>query len=431
MILIPVQVKALREEVIRLQEKKKDYEIYFKESEKNVVEGENSKYVYNTLEVDDYNAVCERLIAYQRALIENEFIDSSDSNIIGVGSKFTILYDTNEQETYTLVQNLIGLERARLNKDRGYIPYNSNLGNAVIGKGIDEEFSYTFNLKGRKDAITIRGKIIDIIRNSKEDVHFIISRDESTKLSKRSKAYDITLSQYNLLKEEELRLNKVLAKLNKYNNKIMLGSIIGLQTKNNEIHKYTIVEKDNVDFTSEIDANSMMANNLFVKNLNDYFEGRYYYQLDGKRRNKFYSGKIVEIDNSLVSKNDIYHTFDEVVARLNIVDEILSKKEIVASPHDGMVGIGSKVSIMTFENGEIQNRRVEVIKKAVSTELSTDYIEASSRIGSAIIGLHNNETFSYCDSEGNSYSGIVYDINNNMEEELAKDPLTYQKKRRG
>ena len=28
-------------------------------------------------------------------------------------------------------------------------------------------------------------------------------------------------------------------------------------------------------------------------------------------------------------------------------------------------------------------------------------------------------------------NGIVYDINNNMDEELAKDPLTYQKRRRG
>ncbi len=40
---------------------------------------------------------------------------------------------------------------------------------------------------------------------------------------------------------------------------------------------------------------------------------------------------------------------------------------------------------MTFENGEVQNRRVEIINHAVSTELTSDYIEAISPLGNKIL----------------------------------------------
>ena len=115
---------------------------------------------------------------------------------------------------------------------------------------------------------------------------------------------------------------------------------------------------------------------------------------------------------------------------------MLRESKIIAPLSDNTIGIGSKVSILTFEDGIIQNRRVEIINQAVSTELNTDYIEAISPLGQEIIGLKDNEMFDYryystVDNNTLLGNGIVYDINNNMNEELAKDPLTYQKKRRG
>lgn len=115
---------------------------------------------------------------------------------------------------------------------------------------------------------------------------------------------------------------------------------------------------------------------------------------------------------------------------------MLRESKIVTPPSDNTIGVGSKVSIITFEDGEIQNRRVEIINQAVSTELNTDYIEAISPLGQEIIGLKNNQKFDYryfsiLDNNTLLGNGIVYDINNNMDEELAKDPLTYQKRRRG
>ena len=42
---------------------------------------------------------------------------------------------------------------------------------------------------------------------------------------------------------------------------------------------------------------------------------------------------------------------------------------------------------MTFEDDKIQNIRVEVINKALSSEDTHSYVEVTSAIGSAIIGL--------------------------------------------
>ena len=113
------------------------------------------------------------------------------------------------------------------------------------------------------------------------------------------------------------------------------------------------------------------------------------------------------------------------------LNRLLNKVRIITSHSNDTVGIGSKVSIMTFEDGKIQNIRFEVINKALSSEDTHSYVEVTSAIGSAIIGLKDNETFYYYDRDGLLHDGVVYDINNNMNETLAKDPTAYQKRRRG
>ncbi len=455
MILIPEQVKALRDEIKRLEEQKKDYEEYFKNAEKTTMDLGFVKYVDTTLESSSYSNIRAKLQSYKSALEENEFIDLKESDTINYGTEFTVLYDDSKEEaTYTLVENPIGLTRANINQDKGYMPYDSNLGKAVWGKTIDDEFSYTFNLEGRKDAITITGKIVKIIKKSNKDIHFIMSRPKSARISKkneiiRKKAYmkndtkelnklhEITLSQFKLLKEEQERLRNSLAKLKKYEDRIMVGSIITLKNKNNKTRMYTIVDKDEYDVHSEINANSTVASRIFVKHKGDYVKENFSYKENGKCRTTTYTGEIIDIDNSNIEKEEsVYSSIWSIYARLGIVNKMFREAKIVEAPLDNKIGIGSKVSIMTFEDGHIQNRRVEIINQAVSTELNTDYIEAISPLGEEIIGLKDNQDFSY-----HYYStlynkvvignGIVYDINNNMNETLAKDPLTYQKKRRG
>ena len=75
--------------------------------------------------------------------------------------------------------------------------------------------------------------------------------------------------------------------------------------------------------------------------------------------------------------------------------------------------------------------RVEVINEAVSSEDNYSYIEATSSLGASIIGLSNNERFEYLDDNNEIKEGMVCDINNNVLEKVAPNPLVYQNKRRG
>lgn len=455
MILIPEQVKALRDEIKRLEEKKEDYELYFKECDKTTMDLGFLRYSDTTLEADGYNDTCQKLSSYKKALVENEFIDLKESDTINYGTEFTVLYDdSEEEETYTLVENLIGLIRAKINENKGYIPYDSNLGMAVTGKTVDDDFSYTFYLKGRKDAITVTGKIVNILKRTNNDIHFIMSRPKAARISKRSsilrkkaykendtkeldKLHEITLSQFKLLKEEQERLTISLAKLKKYEDRIVVGSIITLRDKFNQIKKYEVVDKDDYDVHSEINANSVMASRLFTKHKGDYVKETFSFKKNGKDRTTTYTGKIIDIDNSNIEKEEsVYSSVWSIYARLGLVNKMLRESKIVMPPSDNTIGVGSKVSIMTFEDGQFQNRRVEIINQAVSTELNTDYVEAISPLGQEIIGLKDNQMFDYryfsiLDNNTLVGNGVVYDINNNMNETLAKDPTAYQKRRRG
>ena len=251
------------------------------------------------------------------------------------------------------------------------------------------------------------------------------------------KLQEITLSQYALLKEEQARLTHSLAKLKKYEDGIMVGSIITLKDKVGKIKKYTIVDKDTCDLHTEINVNSAIGNKIIIKHKGDYVKENYFFRENGKGRTVTYTGQIIDIDNSKIDREEsVYSSTWAIYSRLGIVNKMLRESKIAALPDDNIVGIGSKVSIMTFEDGQNQNRRVEIINQAVSTELNTDYIEAISPLGEQIIGLKDNQDFSY-----RYYStlynkvvignGIVYDINNNIHEAIAANPTAYQKKRRG
>ena len=99
----------------------------FKECEKSTLDPGFVKYSDTTLEVNEYNAVCKKLDSYKRALVENEFTDLKESTTIDCGSSFIILYDdTKEEETYTLVQNMIGLTRNNVGKDKNYMVKSYN-----------------------------------------------------------------------------------------------------------------------------------------------------------------------------------------------------------------------------------------------------------------------------------------------------------------
>ncbi len=425
MILIPEQVKAIRDKINELENEIENATIYFDE----IMTSNDKRYKE------------EQLKYLHRLLEESELVKRAEDSIIDYGTKFKIKFDNeNIEEIYTLAENEIGLNSNSFNQNNGYVSIKSLLGNSVRGKKEGESFRYTVKIKGRKDTITITGKVLKVFRKAKNDLDFIVSRPMSERLATRRivtenikcKENEVTLSQYQLLKEEKKRLYNMLLKLEKYEKRIMVGSIITLRDKNNITKQYTIVDKDNYDVHTEINANSVMASRLFSKHKGDYVKESFSYKVNGKDRTTSYTGEIIDIDNSNVLKNQSsYSSIYTIKTRLSKINELLEKSKIIKVPINDKVDIGSKVSIMTFEDGEKQNIRVEVINKALSSEDTHSYIEVTSAIGAAIIGLKNNESFNYYDNEGMFHDGIVYDINNNMNEAIAANPTAYQKKRRG
>ena len=372
MILIPEQVKTIREEILRLSKKATEYEEYLKECPKSTLVYGFVNYVDNTLEVDKGNNDKNELELYKDILTKSEFLIPKDSDTIDYGTRFTLKYDdTDEEETYTFVNNSIGLARSCFNQDNGYISVDSLIGNELKGKRVNDDFSYKVHLKGRKDAITITGKVIDIIKRTNNDVNFIISRRKSYRISRCAKAMikelnqgkmtdelsklnEITLSQYELLKEEQERLRNSLIKIRKYEDRIMVGSIIKLKSKKGDIKEYTIVDKSDYDANREINANTVMASRLFLKHKGDYFNDSCTHMVNGKRVNNSYIGEIIDIDNSLIPKEEsIYRSSMPVYTRIGMIDKLLKTLVIATPPRDNTIGVGSKVTITMFMNGEV------------------------------------------------------------------------------
>ena len=425
MILIPEQVNALRDKINELQAEIENATIYFDEVTSR----------------DDIRNKKEQIKYLSSILEESELVKRADDTIIDYGTKFKIKFDDeNIEEIYTLAENEIGLMSNLVNKNNGYVSSSCSLGDSVKGKKKGDIFQYSVKLKGMKDTLTITGKILKIYRKTKNDIDFIVSRPMSERFATRKivkenvnyKENEITLSQYNLLKEEKKRLVNALSKLEKYEKRIMPGSIIKLIDGEDTIKEFRIVDEDAVDPKTEIKASSKLASRLYTKNIGDRIEEIYTYIEDGKTKKARYFGTIIEIDNSNVTKiSSANYNIYGIRTRLDKLNRLLNKVRIITLESNDVVNVGSKVSIMTFEDGEIQNIRVEVINKALSSEDTHSYIEVTSAIGAAIIGLKDNERFEYYDKNGLLHEGIVYDINNNLNEAIAKDPLTYQKRRRG
>ncbi len=425
MILIPEQVKAIRDRINELQYTIDNSTIYFDE----------------VMTLNDKRNKEEQIRYLHRILEESEFVERAEDAVIDYGTKFVIKFSgENQEEIYTLAENEVGLNSGSFNQNNGYVSTDGLLGNNVKGKKEGDTFRYKVKIKGRKDSITISGKILKVFRKTKNDMDFIISRPMSERFATRKiltesikcKENEVTLNQYMLLKEEKTRLSNLLLRIKKYENRIMVGSIIKLKDKSGNIKQYTIVDKDDYDIDNEINANNAMGSRLFAKHEGDYVKERFSYIKNGKDETTTYNGEIIEIDNSNVLRlANSCHNLYTIKTRLSKIDRLLEKVKIIKGPTNDRIGIGSKVSIMTFENGEVQNKRVEVINKALSSEDNYSYIELNSTIGSAIIGLKSNDNFSYYNKDGSFHVGIVYDVNNNMQEVIASDPLAYQKRRKG
>ena len=140
-----------------------------------------------------------------------------------------------------------------------------------------------------------------------------------------------------------------------------------------------------------------------------------------------------ELDTHLYITTSQYNLLKTEIERLkNLKDKtrLITIKKIlknpVAIPEDnGSIGIGSKFSIMLFGEEKTEFKRVEMINRAVSTELDCNYVERIDNLGSVLYGLRENDGFSINVGK-KSLTGIVYDIDNKIDSYTTNSTKKYQ-----
>ena len=117
-----------------------------------------------------------------------------------------------------------------------------------------------------------------------------------------------------------------------------------------------------------------------------------------------------------------------MASRLAYILDLLDNVKIAEKPADNTIGVGSSFSVMLFDE-ETSFHRYQLINHAVSDELTDEFIEKISPLGTKVFGLKENEEFVVRKDDNSWVSGIVYDIDNSKNQIKTTDPLVYQKQR--
>ena len=80
---------------------------------------------------------------------------------------------------------------------------------------------------------------------------------------------------------------------------------------------------------------------------------------------------------------------------------------------------------MLFGEEKTEFKRVEMINRAVSTELDCNYVERIDNLGSVLYGLRENDEF-FINVGKKSLTGIVYDIDNKIDSYTTNSTKKYQ-----
>lgn len=420
--LIPEQIKIIEQEIEKEKQIRKELQDQDFRSAHTSGDGESND--PNTEEKEALARSNYKIRKYHTVLANAERVQTIEVDKIGLGTKFLLKFeDEEEAEYYTLVDDKIGY-----NGDLEYISTNSILGKTIQGKKAGEDFSYIVNLDKKENLV--KGTVAAIITDKTQYINYIRSKPYSSIRTKKyhpSGTFYLTKSQLLLLEEE---INSLLTKINGIEankEKIQPGSKVTVAFKGRKEQEYQVVDKkeSEIDDTQEISWESSFAGKLALSQIGTRFKYRERSKEDGKI--KVLSAKVSKVDNSDIYdlKQDQQKLF-QLKGRLAHIEKILKESHKAQPVADGEVGIGSHLSIMLFGKENTKIKRVEMIEQAVSYELETDYVEAISPLGVALMGLKNGEEFIYQDDR-NYLTGIVYDIDNSKDKGKLTDPLTYQK----
>ncbi len=335
MILIPEQIRILKEKKIRLEKELATIDNYRDSEDKTI--GEESRnyggkdYITN----DTFSRIRNELSQINDTLQNGVYLKERCLDKIDIGTKFSFQFiDEEEIYNFTLVDTSLGL-----NSIDGFISKDSPLGQKCIGK---KDFSTIENT----------GIILEIKKAYDDYLHYIREKGHIDRMSKEEKR-----------KKSQLRSQMEIS-----------------ESAKKEYEKYQMITPSQKELLQQEQIRLMFG------------------KLDKKTK-----------------------------ARLWTIKKILEERQVITpNEEDDTIQIGSRFSMLTYDDEGVKIERKEMINYAVSDEFVSDYVEKISPMGCKIFGLKNNEEFIY--RKGNQYfSGVVFDIDNSKDQIKTNSALTYQK----
>ena len=224
---------------------------------------------------------------------------------------------------------------------------------------------------------------------------------------------------------EILTNNQILKEINLESDKIEIGKKFILQLDNsNDKKEFILVDKIlDLDSNNYISTNDYLGKQLFQKKENDKFsldistflghtniEGKIvsiikdsdkYLSFLRSKNNTYvneitHSQKDLLLDEKLRLSNKLTELSDVDKIRIKFIN-ILLKNATIKESNASFIDVGTIFDIEFFHQ---KTQQYELINKAVSDELSDSYIEKDSELGSRIIGLSNNDYFSFETDKG-------------------------------
>lgn len=404
--LIPEQVQALLNALEVEKEALSSFKDYFsglKHGDSEAMLNDGS----NLFSESQYLLTEKMKTSFADALKRSDRVREIDTTKIELGTKFFLQFLGEEQpELYTLVDTKIGMSNINC------ISLNTSIGKALQGAVAGDEVVYFSPETKQQMTATVTGIVDDI----HQYVKYLPHRD-------LSEVSYLTDSQVELLELEKNLVTHEMVKEKSEMEELVPGTKVTVCI-GDDTREYTVVDKPEyaIDKDSEISIHSDFFQRIENRNIENCFT--FYMMEDGVKKRKYGRVQNVNQENvfSYEEKNEKLNT---LTTRLEEIDYLLTSVPRVNPEINGeKIDIGSHVSLICNETGE--SKRVELIQRAVSLELDTNYLEVDSPIGRQIVGL-TEESSVLVSQEGAVYTVFAFDIDNSKDASRISDLKFYQK----
>lgn len=194
-----------------------------------------------------------------------------------------------------------------------------------------------------------------------------------------------------------------------------IGDIVSYKVGNSEIKvKVLGISKDKNDYLGYI-RDAKFSNRANDKELSKLKELKESDPVEYRNRQAITPSQVDLLEkevNDLI--RDIQKTNSSALkCRLTTISKILKDKNVSCGSDDDSIDIGSRFTVtISNKDGILKEYEVEMINKAVSTEVVGEYIERASSIGKRLYGLREGEMATYKDFNNNTYILTVSNIYN-------------------